>query len=170
MDEAAKLDSLDSPNYSNIQLTALVLLRMLIGWHFLYEGFVKVVNPYWSAGGYLAESKWIFKGFFHWIADTPTLLIFVDFINEWGLILIGLGLILGLFTRYVSIAGMILVFFYWLCNPPFVGLSYSMPPEGSYIIVNKNLIEVAALFVLAYFPTGTRIGLDRLLLLRKQNS
>ena len=169
MDEAAKLDSLDSPNYSNIQLTALVLLRMLIGWHFLYEGFVKVVNPYWSAGGYLSESKWIFSRFFHWIADSSFLLLVDDFLNEWGLILIGLGLILGLFTRYVSIAGMILVFLYWLCNPPFIGLRYSMPPEGSYIIVNKNLIEVAALFVLANFPTGTHLGLDRLLL-RKKNS
>lgn len=169
MFEAAKLDSLDSLKYSNVQLTALVLLRMLIGWHFLYEGFVKVVSPYWSAGGYLSESKWIFSEFFHWIAESPFLLSIVDFMNEWGLILIGLGLILGLFTRYVSIAGMILVFLYWVCNPPFIGLRYSMPPEGSYIIINKNLIEAAALFVLAYFPTGTRIGLDRLLL-RKKNS
>jgi len=170
MDEAAKLDSLELPKYSTVQLTALVLLRMLIGWHFLYEGFVKVVNPYWSAGGYLSESKWIFSWFFHWIADSPFLLSIADFLNEWGLIVVGLGLILGLFTRYVSIVGMILVFFYWLCNPPFMGLSYSMPPEGSYLIVNKNLIEAAALLVLAYFPTGTYIGLDRMLLLRKKNA
>lgn len=164
MEEAARLDPQGSTEYTKIQLTALVILRMMIGWHFLYEGFVKVFNPYWSAGGYLSESKWIFSWFFNWIADSPFLLTIVDFLNEWGLILIGLGLILGLFTRYVSIAGMILVFLYWLCNPPFIGLRYSMPPEGSYIIVNKNLIEVAALFVLAYFPTGAHIGLDRLLM------
>ena len=170
MEEASRLDPLNSHSYTNTQLTALVLLRILIGWHFLYEGFVKMINPYWSAGGYLSESKWIFKGIFHRMADTPFLLSVVDFINEWGLILIGLGLILGLFTRTVTYAGMILVFLYWLCNPPFIGYRYSMPPEGSYIIVNKNLIETAALFVLALFPTGKQVGLDRLLFLTKKTS
>jgi thiosulfate dehydrogenase [quinone] large subunit len=170
MEEAARLDHLGPLEYRKMQLTALVILRVLIGWHFLYEGFVKVINPYWSAGGYLSESKWIFRGFFHWIADTPTLLSIVDFVNEWGLILVGLGLILGLFTRPVTIAGMILVFMYWLCNPPFIGYTYSMPPEGSYIIVNKTLIEAAALFVLVLFPTGKQLGLDRLIFLTKKTS
>ncbi|MGH7454304.1 MAG: DoxX subfamily, partial [bacterium] len=43
---------------------------------------------------------------------------------------------------------------------PLVGLTYSIPTEGSYLLVNKNLIEMAALIVLALFPTGTIIGLD----------
>lgn len=163
MEEASRLDPQSASGYTNCQATALVLLRMLIGWHFLYEGLVKLFNPYWSAGPYLAESKWIFKGIFHTIEGSATLLPIVDFLNEWGLIVIGLGLILGLFTRGFAIAGMILVFLYWLSNPPFIGYKYSMPPEGSYIIVNKNLIEAAALFVLALFPTGRVIGLDRLL-------
>jgi hypothetical protein len=34
--------------------------------------------------------------------------------------------------------------------------------EGSYLIVNRTLIEAAALGVLWYFPTGRIIGLDRL--------
>jgi len=42
-------------------------------------------------------------------------------------------------------------------------LEYSKPGEGSYIIVNKNLIEACALFVLYYFPTSHLIGLDRIL-------
>lgn len=33
----------------NTQWYALVLLRVLIGWHFLYEGYVKVINPNWSS-------------------------------------------------------------------------------------------------------------------------
>ena len=35
--------------------------------------------------------------------------------------------------------------------------------EGSYLLVNKNLIELAALAVLWLFPTGKIIGLDRLI-------
>jgi len=43
-------------------------------------------------------------------------------------------------------------------------LEYSKPGEGSYIIVNKNLIEAGALYVLYLFPTSQLIGLDRLIL------
>ena len=75
-----------------------------------------------------------------------------------GLILIGLGLILGLFTRFSTFAGMLLLALYYLSHPPFPGLSFSVPSEGSYLIVSKTLIELAALLVLYVFPT--RIGLD----------
>ena len=147
-------------NYSNLQLTALVILRMLIGWHLLYEGISKVINPYWSSATYLMESKWIFSGWFQSIVANPTALNIVDFLNEWGLIAIGLGLIAGVLTNIATIAGIVLLLLYYLANPPFVGLNYSMPTEGSYLIVNKTLIEAAALFVLAVYPTGKKIGLD----------
>lgn len=147
-------------NYSNLQLTGLVILRMMIGWHLLYEGISKVINPYWSSAGYLMESKWIFAGWFQSIVANPTALKIVDFLNEWGLIAIGLGLIAGVLTQVATIAGIVLLLLYYFANPPFVGLTYSMPTEGSYLIVNKTLIEAAALFVLAIFPTGRKIGLD----------
>jgi len=146
--------------YTSLQLTALVILRMLIGWHLLYEGISKVINPYWSSAGYLMESKWIFAGWFQSIVANPTALRIVDILNEWGLIAIGLALILGVLTRVATIAGLALLLLYYFANPPFLGLTYSMPTEGSYLIVNKTLIEAAALFVLALFPTGSIIGLD----------
>ena len=40
---------------------------------------------------------------------------------------------------------------YYFNNPPLIGLEYSMPSEGNYLIVSKNLIEAVALFVLAVF-------------------
>lgn len=147
-------------NYSNLQTTALVILRILIGWHLLYEGITKLINPYWSSAGYLMESKWIFSGWFQSIVANPTALKIVDFLNEWGLIAIGLGLIAGFLTEIATISGIVLLVLYYFANPPFVGLTYSMPTEGSYLIVNKTLIEAAALFVLAVFPTGRKIGLD----------
>jgi thiosulfate dehydrogenase (quinone) large subunit len=150
-------------NYTNYQLTALVFLRVLIGWHFLYEGVVKLMNPYWTSAGYLIESKWIFSKIFVAMASNPSVLGFVDFMNIWGLIAIGLGLILGIFTRVSSVAGMLLLLLYFVANPPFIGLKYSMPTEGSYLIVNKNLIELFALWVLTLFPSGCKIGLDRLI-------
>jgi len=150
-------------NYSKWQLTALIILRVLIGWHFLYEGIAKLIKPGWSAAGFLLQSKWIFSGLFNWMAGNPTVLSIVNFLNIWGLILVGLGLILGCFSRIASIAGMGLIILYYLCNPPLVGLYYSIPAEGSYLIVNKNIVEMAALFVLLLFPTGKILGLDHII-------
>ncbi|MFA6473080.1 MAG: DoxX family membrane protein [Candidatus Latescibacterota bacterium] len=151
------------PQYSTVQLTSLVILRVLIGWHFLYEGIAKLISPHWTAASYLMESKWIFSGMFTWMASNPAVLALVDFMNIWGLIAIGLGLIVGGLTRIASIAGVLLLLLYYICNPPFIGYTYSMPMEGSYLIVSKNLIELFSLIVLIVFPTGSIIGIDRLL-------
>jgi thiosulfate dehydrogenase [quinone] large subunit len=148
--------------YSNWQLVALVTLRVLIGWHFLYEGITKLMNPNWSAASFLLESKWIFAGVFKGIAGNPSVLSAVNVLNTWGLILIGLGLTLGCLSRIATVAGMGLILLYYVCYPPFIGLYYSIPLEGNYLIVNKNLIEMAALFVLLLFPTGHIIGLDHI--------
>ena len=144
-------------------LAALVSLRMLIGWHLLYEGMVKLVNPDWSAAGYLLDSQWIFKGLFHALAANQSVLAVVDFLNVWGLILIGLGLILGVLTRAAAIGGMVLMLFYYLSHPALPGLTYALPDEGSYLIINKTLIELFALWVLYQLPTGNIIGIDRFL-------
>ena len=149
--------------YSRFQTAMLVLLRIFIGWHFMYEGLAKLTNPYWTSAGYLAQSEWWFSGIFQGLAANPTLLTVVDYVNAWGLLLIGLGLMFGLFTRAATIAGMALLFLYYVAAPPFVGYSYAMPTEGSYLVVNKVLIELVALAVLLAFPTGRLYGLDRLL-------
>ncbi len=151
-----------SINYSKGQLSMLVTLRVLIGWHFLYEGFTKLANPDWSSIGFLLDSKGPFAGLFQGLANSPDMLNAVDFLNVYGLIAIGLGLILGAFTRPALIAGMVLLAFYYLSHPPFVGITYAMPTEGKYLWVNKNLIELIALGVLYVFPTSRIIGMDRL--------
>jgi thiosulfate dehydrogenase [quinone] large subunit len=145
---------------STIQLTALVTLRMMIGWHILYEGLSKLLNPAWSSVGFLKESKWILSGFSNWVLSNHSVLTGVDFLNTWGLIAIGTGLIAGLFARQAAIAGALLLFVYYLNNPPLIGLDYSMPSEGNYLIVSKTLIEAVSLAVLALFPTSPVIGLD----------
>jgi thiosulfate dehydrogenase [quinone] large subunit len=148
---------------NNVQFYGLVALRLLIGWHILYEGLTKVLNPYWSSVGYLLDSKWIFSGWAETIVSDPTLLTISDFVNMWGLTLVGLCLMLGLFSRYAAIGGIVFILLYYLFAPPLIGLEYSRPGEGSYLTVNKNLIEACALFVLYYFPTSHIIGLDRLI-------
>ena len=147
----------------NLQLYGLVTLRILIGWHLLYEGIAKLLNPYWSSAAFLLDAKWIFSGVAEWMVATPSILSLVDNLNMWGLTIIGACLMLGLFGRHVSLAGMLLVLVYYLFTPSFWWLEYARPGEGSYLVVNKNLIEACALFVIYLFPTSKIIGLDRLL-------
>jgi thiosulfate dehydrogenase (quinone) large subunit len=154
--------------YTNIQASLLVALRILIGWHFLYEGVAKLMNPNWTSAGYLLDSKGIFADFYLMLAKNASVLQVVDFLNVWGLIAIGLGLILGCLTQIATISGIVLLVFYYFSHPPFVGAKYIMPNEGSYLYVNKTLIEMFALAVLYVFPSGKIIGLDRLLFRNKK--
>ncbi|HEX9691810.1 MAG TPA: hypothetical protein VGA22_06915 [Gemmatimonadales bacterium] len=149
-------------SYTRSQSVVLVVLQVLIGWHFLFEGLAKVTSSHWTAAAYLAESQWWFKGVFVRLAASPAALVVVDFLNSWGLVAIGVGLVLGLLTRYAAIAGITALALYYVAAPPFVGLSYAMPSEGSYLMVNKVLIEGVALLVLVMFPTRRLYGLDRL--------
>ena len=163
MNDAAKAGTARSADLGTFQLTALVSLRMLIGWHFMYEGLAKITNPYWTSAGYLQESQGWFSEQFISVAANPGLLTAVDYLNQWGLLLIGLALVLGILERVAAWAGVLLLALYYLAAPPFPGLEYAIPAEGSYLIVNKLLIELAALLVILGFPTSGRIGLQRLL-------
>jgi thiosulfate dehydrogenase [quinone] large subunit len=147
--------------YSKTGLVALVVLRLAIGWHFFYEGMVKVLNPDWTSKAYLLDSGGFLKTMFEWMALNDSVLPVVDFLNAWGLTLIGLSLLLGIFCRAGALAGMLLLLFYYLSHPAFPGIEYLFPTDGSYFIINKTLVELFALFVIFAFPTEQIIGLER---------
>lgn len=95
--------------YTKAQLFFLVLLRVLIGWHFLYEGLSKIFNPKWTSYGYLMDAQGFLGNFFHALADNPTSLGVVDFLNPIGLTLVGLSLVLGIAARFGAIGGIFLI-------------------------------------------------------------
>jgi thiosulfate dehydrogenase [quinone] large subunit len=144
-------------------LIALTLLRVAIGWHFLYEGISKLSAVSWSAAGYLRQARGPLAGFFRSLAEQPNLLDTANLVTMWGLTVVGLLLILGLFTRLASLAGMAFVLLFYLAAPPWVGYFYALPSEGSYLIVNKNLVELCALLVIMMTGSGRFAGLDRIL-------
>lgn len=147
--------------YSTWQIFSLTLLRILIGWHFLYEGLTKLYTPGWTAKGYLLGSVGPFSPIFKGMAQSKSILSVTDFLNEWGLILIGLGLFVGFLSKTCKIFGIVLLLFYYLAYPPFSGFGVNPHIEGSYWIVNKNLIEMCALWVLFQFPSSHITGIDR---------
>jgi len=147
---------------SRSAMIAITVLRVVVGWHFLYEGIAKLTSASWSAAGYMKASRGPFATFFHWIASQPHLLDQANLITMYGLTIVGALLILGLFTRVAALGGLGLVMLFYLCNPPLVGYFYSIPSEGSYLIVNKNLVEVCALAVILLTRSGLFAGLDRI--------
>jgi len=142
-------------------MVAITLLRVFVGWHFLYEGLTKLTSAGWSAAGYMKQARGPFAEFFRWVAANPNMLDHANTVTMWGLTIVGVLLILGLFTRLASLGGIAFILLFYLCNPPFVGYFYTIPTEGSYLIVNKNLVELASLIVIFLTGSGRFAGLDR---------
>jgi uncharacterized membrane protein YphA (DoxX/SURF4 family) len=133
-------------NWKKIFVT---VLRVGIGWHFLYEGITKLFTPEWSAYNYLMNSTGFMSGFYEGLASSPALMNVIDVLNIYGLILIGLALFLGVLIRYAAIAGTLLLTLYYFAYPP-IGFSLFGGTEGNLYIVNRIFIEAMALMVLIF--------------------
>ena len=86
----------------------------------------------------------------------------IDRSTMYGLTAIGFCLIFGLFTPLAALGGAGYLLSFYLSMPPWPGLPEGIT-EGHYRYINKNLIEMIALLVLAATPNGLWIGLDALL-------
>jgi len=154
---------------SSFQRVALVALRTLIGWHFLYEGFYKLMLPgwsragqplaAWSAAGYLKAATGPLAPMLHAMAQSPRMMGAVDVIVPLGLLLVGLSLMAGLFTQAGCAGAAAFLLIFYLSAIPTTGMPQPNA-EGSYLLVNKNLIELAAVLVIASFHTGMIAGFD----------
>jgi thiosulfate dehydrogenase [quinone] large subunit len=144
-------------------MIAITVLRVVIGWHFLYEGVSKLTSTTWSAAGYMKASRGPLADFFRWIASQPHLLDNANLITMYGLTIVGVLLMLGLFTRLAAAGGIAFILLFYLCNPPFIGYFYAIPTEGTYLIVNKNLVEACALVVILLTRSGRFGGVDGIL-------
>ena len=65
-------------NFSKTQLIILVFLRIVIGYHFLFEGVNKLFSYGWSSSGFLLNSEWIFSELYKFVAKSSFLLPVVD--------------------------------------------------------------------------------------------
>jgi uncharacterized membrane protein YphA (DoxX/SURF4 family) len=137
----------------------ITIIRIAVGWHFLYEGMVKLFAGNWSSESYLSNTYGLFSGVYHWLAASPERLQIVDFLNIWGLILIGLALFTGIFIRAASLSGFLLLVLYYFAYPPF-GVSL-LGGDGTLYVVDKILIEAVILLFMT-FSREKGYGLDNL--------
>lgn len=131
---------------------SLLLLRVSTGWLMFYAGITKVLDPNWSAAGYLQGAK-TFVGFYQWLLQ-PNILPVINFVNEWGLTLLGVSLILGIFVRLSSILGAALMMLYY-----FPVLTFPYIGQHSFI-VDEHIIYALTLLFFAAIGAGRYYGLD----------
>ena len=134
------------------QRTTLFLLRLSLGWLFLYAGISKIFNPAWSAAGYLHGAK-TFTGLYEWLAQ-PGILPVVNVLNEWGALLLGVSLLLGIFVRLSTVLGAVLMLLYYIpiLEFPYVG-------EHAFL-VDEHIVYALALLVLGSLRAGRVWGLE----------
>lgn len=172
------MSDLTGSRLSSFQQFALIALRTVIGWHFLYEAYYKIMSPAWGHGGG-PLTPWTSAGYLKG-ATGPLAAIFQRMIGAgwtpWldrsvkiALLLIGLSLLLGLFSRVGAVGALFFLSLFYLLYVPTMGVP-TPNAEGTYLIVNKTLIEAFAVIVLLVFDTGKIAGLDLLLRRRRTAS
>lgn len=130
----------------------LAALRIALGWVFLYAGASKLMTPDWSAKGYLMGAK-TFPAFYHWLASEAVLPV-INFMNEWGLTLIGLSLIVGLLVRLSSLFAALMMVLYY-----FPVLQFPKIGTTAYL-VDEHIVYALAMLVFAAAKAGRTWGLD----------
>lgn len=123
-----------------------------MGGMFLYAGVTKIVDSSWSAAGYLQNAKFL-PEFYNYLLQ-PSILPAVNLLNEWGLTLLGISLILGIFVRISAPLGVLLMILYYLA------LGFPHPNPHAYII-DEHVIYIAGLLVLTAFNAGKIWGLGK---------
>ena len=151
---------------------AVAVLRVAVGFIFLFAGLEKVIGGAgaWSAAGFLQHGTagtlgwpWISEvvegtiynptqPFWVALADNDFAMSIINLLVPWGQIGIGVGLMLGLLTRFSAAMGtlMMLLFFFaaW---------------DIEFGVVNQHLTYALVTFVLGYLGTGNFYGLDGIL-------
>ena len=86
----------------------------------------------------------------------------INWRTMWGLTIIGLLLMLGLFTRVSALGGAALLTMFYLAMPPWPG-AQELPSIEHNLFVNKVFVEMVALLAIAALPSGKWFGVDAII-------
>lgn len=134
-------------------LWPITLLRVYTGVFFVYHGFGKITADGFADGmvGFLNGSLDTMFGFFRPFIESVVLPhnVLFSHLVSWGEFLIGLSLIVGLATRWASVAGAFLVTCFWFAKG-----------QGILEGQNHDFVWLMIFVVLATVHAGRKHGLD----------
>jgi len=131
------------------------LLRVSMGWVFLFAAIRQIPDADWSAAGFLDNAS-LFPQFFNFFTS-PEVLPIINLAIPWAHLMIGLGLIFGLGMRLASLGGALLMFLYYL--PRLDG--FMVGPNN--FIVEYHLVYTLIIIYLAVIRAGRVYGLEGLI-------
>lgn len=136
-----------------LQQGLILFFRLAMAWTFLCAGISQLMDPHWSAAGFLANTK-TFHAIFAWFA-APGIVPYTDFLVKWGHTLIGLSLAFGLLVRVSGAFGILLMAVYYLAHLDF-------PYVDSHVnfIMEYHLVYAGVLVYLMAARAGHVWGLD----------
>jgi uncharacterized membrane protein YphA (DoxX/SURF4 family) len=130
------------------------------------KGWMKEVDGYFAEfqqdlRGLLNEEQRARGGDRKRLVGPPTTVEQVDRMVSYGVTAIGVCLLAGLFTRLASLSGALFLLSIVLAQPDWPGLYPAPHPSvGHSLFVNKEFVEMMALFALATTHVGRWGGLD----------
>ena len=130
----------------------LLAVRLITGYWFLHAGWTKftfVAGEPFDASGYLANADSPIAWLFGYVAETPWLLEFTNFMIPLGEFLIGLGVLLGALTRLAAFFGGFLMVLFYLGNA-----------DWAHGYVNGDLMGLLLFAIVAVFAAGRVVGVD----------
>lgn len=129
------------------------VLRMLMAWTFLYAASHQVFVPGWSVAGFLKSTK-TFHDIFA-VFTTPAVAPIVTYLVEYGHLLIGLSLLVGLMVRVSASFGILLMLVYWMAHMDFPYIE-----NKNNLLVDHHIVYATVLFYLIVKRAGRVWGLD----------
>ena len=136
----------------SLQNTLIFLLRVSLGWVFLWAAIRQFGDPKWSAAQFLGGAK-TFPGFYA-VFMQPEVLPIVNVLVKTGHLLIGLSLISGISVRLSSAFGALLMMLYY-----FPRLDFPYVGGPTYFIVEYHLVYAMVLVYLGAVQAGRYGGL-----------
>lgn len=134
-------------------------LRLTIGWILLQAGLQKLLNPSWTAAGYLNNVPAGNPLIPLWssLAGVPL----VDMLVIAGLTFTGFGILFGVLLRFSSFWASVMMALFWASSLK-GGLMQGLPVAHGWMI-DSHIVYIALLFGLAAFGSGRIMGIDRYL-------
>jgi thiosulfate dehydrogenase (quinone) large subunit len=130
-----------------------VFFRLTMAWTFLYAASHQVFDPKWSVVGFLSHTK-TFHNLFA-VFTTPTIAPITTFLVEYGHLLIGLSLLVGLMVRVSASFGILLMALYWMAH-----MDWPFIENKNNFIVDYHMVYAGVLVYLIVMRAGHVWGLD----------
>ncbi len=138
---------------STTEKALILYFRLTMAWTFLYAASHQVFVPSFSVVGFLSHTKTFHDVFV--VFTTPAAAPITTFLVEYGHLLIGLSLAVGLMVRISAIFGAALMIMYW-----FAHMDWPFIENTNNFIVDYHLVYAGVLVYLIVKKAGHVFGLD----------